>query len=701
VCSGLIRKKIAAQSQDPVNESAISAIFISYASADGTVATAVCQALEGAGLMCWIAPRDVRAGDFYADAIVQAINSCTVLVLVQSRSAVDSPHVLREVERASAKRRPIIAMRTDSTPLPPGLEYFLSASHWLDASKTPINLIFPSLIEAVRSHQASVGHLSTPTTAAVAPVPAGRTRARWAKRLPALAAVVGAAVLLYLLADKLWLWRHSAPPVAQTAVGAAWPAAAAATAVPAFSPPAHSIAVLPFVNMSGDPKQDYFSDGLSEELLNSLAAVRELQVAARTSAFSFKGRQVDVAEIGRTLNVGTVLEGSVRKEGEHVRITAQLINVVTGFHLWSKTYDRDLKSVLKLQTEVATEVSAALKATLLTTADAPLDSGGTENPQAFDAYLRGQRFAASSAPAETLANVVAAYAAAVKEYSEAIRLDPQFANAYLNKAYALLEIQRQTSDTGPQGRKAANEALLAAGQATALAPRLGAAHAALAEVQSRLFFEFASAQMEYERALALSPGDARVLTHAALFLAQMGRYEEAVPHAQRAAMLDPLNAATQFALADFFYAGHRYRESIEAAARAIEINPRMNWIAANQGISYLATGNTETALQTCIKSPNGMDHKFCLAILYYRLERRTEAEAALASLQAEAGDAWAYQYAEVYAQWGDVPKALASLETAYRLFDPGLLYLRTDELIDSLRQEARFRAIYAKMNFPN
>ncbi len=161
--------------------------------------------------------------------------------------------------------------------------------------------------------------------------------------------------------------------------------------VASFSPPPHSIAVLPFVNMSGDQEQEYFSEGLTEELLNSLARVNELQVAARTSSFSFQGQHPDIVTVAHRLNVGAVLEGSVRRSAHTVRITAQLVNGVTGFHLWSQTYDRDLGDVLKLQTEIANDVAAALKVTLLGDVTAKVELGGTRNPAAFDAYLRAKK----------------------------------------------------------------------------------------------------------------------------------------------------------------------------------------------------------------------------------------------------------------------------------------------------------------------
>jgi len=203
--------------------------------------------------------------------------------------------------------------------------------------------------------------------------------------VPLVLAIVLAAVAAYLLVEKPWTARSVT-----------------------FAPPPHSIAVLPFVNISGDKEQEYFSDGLTEELLNSLAEINELQVAARTSAFSFKGTNTDIGTIAHKLNVGAVLEGSVRRSGNTVRITTQLINAVTGFHLWSHTYDRDLGDVLKLETEIAGAVASALKVSLLGEVATKIELGGTRYPTAFDAYLRGlkpARIAAASTPMECRAPI--------------------------------------------------------------------------------------------------------------------------------------------------------------------------------------------------------------------------------------------------------------------------------------------------------
>jgi TolB-like protein len=221
--------------------------------------------------------------------------------------------------------------------------------------------------------------------------------------------VVGAGALAYLAIDKFWGAKQpESPPT---------PPAAPANAAAAFAPPPHSIAVLPFVNMSGDKEQEYFSDGLTEELLNSLAEINELQVAARTSAFSFKGKDTDIGTIARKLNVGAVLEGSVRRSGNTVRITTQLINAVTGFRLWSHSYDRDLGDVLKLETEIANAVASALKVSLLGDVATKIELGGTRNPAAFDAYLRALKDYQSIHDTGGLEAVIAVF-------TEAIRLDP-------------------------------------------------------------------------------------------------------------------------------------------------------------------------------------------------------------------------------------------------------------------------------------
>jgi TolB-like protein len=304
---------------------------------------------------------------------------------------------------------------------------------------------------------------------------------------------------------------------------------ASAPTTVAFKPPPHSIAVLPFVNTSGDKDQEYFSDGLTEELLNSLARINELQVAGRTSSFYFKGKNVDLGTVAHRLNVAAVLEGSVRRSANTVRITAQLVNASTGFHLWSQTYDRSLGHILALQTEIANAVAAALKVTMLGDVAAKIELGGTRNPAALDAYLR-----ATNAHF-TVINRKQDAPVALAAYSEALRLDPKFVLALAGRSIALAQYAPYIA--GQAMHDARDKALVDARQAIALAPELAEGHLALALLFEDLL-DFTQATTEYNRALALAPGNARVLRDYGFFAVSMGRTDEGLAAARRAAVLD-------------------------------------------------------------------------------------------------------------------------------------------------------------------
>jgi TolB-like protein len=655
----------------------------------------------------------VRPGEPYAAAIVEAINACRMVVLLLTSSAIGSPHVLREVERASSKMRPVLSIRLDTAPLPPELEYFLSANQWLEASTTTLDSVLPALIESVRARDRHSAGRAVPPVAplAVANAPGPRVTAATdgAKKTRPPVVIAAAAAAVIVMAALAWwviarggLSSHDATAVSSPAASATSTSAAgtsgAAAAIsagnaPAFAPPPHSIAVLPFVNMSGDPKQDYFSDGLSEELLNSLASVRDLRVAARTSSFFFKGKEVDLSDVARKLNVGAVLEGSVRKDGDHVRITAQLIDALSGYHLWSQTYDRNLKDILKLQTEVATAVTKALQATLLANAAATIELGGTQNPQAFDAYLRGKNLIATF-PGKTAA------LDAIVAFTEAVRLDPSFAKAYAN--LALIENGfAEYYGVGPEIREHFQRARVAAERALALAPELGEAHSALARVLSDGFFDFHGALAEHERAVSLSPNDSGVLMRAAWFFADIGRTDAALAMARRGISVDQLNPQGYRYFAVVLESVHRYPEAIEAANRALSLNPKDVRQAALRGLAQLHLGQDESARQSCDTPPMDWESRMCLAIAYNRLHRRPDAEAQLAAMKSDLGDSSAYQYAEIYAQWGDIPQSLDWLETAYRLKDPGITNVKADEFLAPLRREPRFVAVLSAINLPD
>jgi TolB-like protein/Flp pilus assembly protein TadD len=677
------------------------AVFISYASADAVIANRVCDFLEKHDIPCWIAPRNVRPGDLYADAIVKALNASSALIVILSERSMSSGHVLREVERASAKKRPLISLRLDLVDLPPAMEYFLSPSHWLDASDGNIDRALEQLVDALQ-HRAVETSQGAPQVDAFAiarpdfaqPQNAAPGNKPWLAKPALLAACVAFVLGLAYFTVRKVLRPSSEVQAAAHAVPAA-PAAPAAAAQAEFVPPPHSVAVLPFVNLSGDPRDQYFSDGLSVELLDSLARIRDLQVVARTSSFSFRDKGMDVIEIARKLNVGALLEGSIRREGKHVRIAANLINAKTGFRLWSDSFDRDLKDVLQLQAEIATAVTSALQAKLLADSAALLELGGTRDPQAFDAYLRGEGLVGRPLDETTTRAQFAAY-------DDAIRLDPKFAKAYVAKALAEI-IYAGNSDTASGARDTFAAALSDARTAVALAPELGEAHSALGFVLDAGFQDYAAAATEYERAMALTPGNSRVLAMAARFLSEIGRSQAAVAQAQRAVVLDPLNAGTYRILGLVLLYSRHFAESVQAFDHALSINPQAVQAAANRGLAFVALGEFARARASCASPPVDWLSHMCLAIASQKLHIDADARSEMAALRAAAADEndQAYQYAQVYAQWGDKEQALTWLETAYRIRDPGLLQLKVDVFMDPLRGEPRFQSVLAKMKFPD
>jgi TolB-like protein/Tfp pilus assembly protein PilF len=491
----------------------------------------------------------------------------------------------------------------------------------------------------------------------------------------------------YLVADRFWLSRHSAVER---------PNIAAAPAVAVFNPPAHSIAVLPFVNMSGDATQDYFSDGISEEILNSLSRLNALQVAARTSSFSFKGQSTDITKIAHKLNVGAILEGSVRRTSNTVRITVQLVNAVSGFHMWSQTYDRKLTDILKVQTDVATAVSEQLNLRLTSTETEALELGGTQNPAAYEAYLRGAQLMASWDTGE--AELRAARAA----LDHAIALDPNYALAYAKQSHVLTDMAvfignaHEITDLRAQ-------ALRAAKRAVELAPELGEAHLALAGVLAYGQLDFAGALPEFELAMTLSPGSASVQRRYAGFAGELGHFQSAIMAGRRAVALDPQNVNAHITLGQVLTFAHRYDEALLAYRAAALISPNSVYVKEVTAWTLLASGQFEQARQICESIPPGTslsDQGHCLVLAYHGLGRQQDAERALNQYEALQKNDPLSELAGVYAQLGDKAAALRILERMVRLRESGLQAIRVDWELDPIRNEPQFKAIEAQMNFP-
>jgi serine/threonine-protein kinase len=656
-------------------------IFISYASQDAGIANSLVQALERADIPCWIAPRDVVAGEFYADAIVHAIDAARALVLVLSQSAAASHHILREVERASSKRHPVIALRIDRAPLPAGLEYFLNSSQWLDTADADPSRAFPKLIDATR------GALGGAASAAIdfsAKTVSSGTAVQFSKRDRFIAVIaVISLIIAFLAIGKIW-WSPRRTESAQRSLAAATGPAAVPTVTPsAFAPPPHSIAVLPFTNLSGDSQQEYFSDGMTEELINALSHVEALQVTARTSSFSFKGQNIDVGTIARKLNVGAILEGSVRRDGGTVRITAQLINAVNGFHMWSENYDRDLKDVLSLQTDIATTVAQQLRVKLLGNEAAKIEVGGTHVPEAYDAYLLGREISRRGG----LKN----YRQAIVSFRKATELDPGYAAAYANLAIAEANAAGYTDDAAGLDR-----ARIAADRALVLAPQMAGGYRARFLVR-RNSLNFPGALADAQRGLALSPNEGRSYNAYGLALATFGRLPEAVEALKKSVELDPLNEADWFNLGICLLANRDFLAARRAFERDVALSPEDDSGYFQLGVVDLLEGRLEDSSADFRRDGDVSMQQLGVALVEHSRGHERRSQQALESLIAKrAGDS-AYQIAEGYAWRGDKNMAFEWLERAVRQRDSGLGEIAYDALLIGLRSDSRYDAMLEKL----
>ena len=450
-----------------------------------------------------------------------------------------------------------------------------------------------------------------------------------------------------------------------------------------------SIAVLPFVNMSSDKEQDYFSDGLSEELLNQLAQMSQLRVIARTSSFAFKGKEADVATIARALNVANILEGSVRKSATTLRITAQLIRASDSSHLWSQTYDRAVTDVFKVQDEIARDVVSALKVKLLPTQELP-KTPRTSNPEAYQQYLQGRYYLNRF----SIADLEKARAF----LERACLLDPKFPLAWaaLSQVWAL---ETGWSDKLTRAQFSADlaRARETADRALELDPDLPEALTARFAIQFLYDFDWKGAAETIKRAQALAPSDPVILISAAQSAAIFGDYTGAVDLARQAVALDPVNAQVRVYLANALLQAGRPAESRAEYEHVADLNPSTPWAFAGQGMTYVVEGKNAEALAAAERETTEFARLVVSAVALWNLHRNEESDAALATLIKDDGDVGAFQIAEVYSARGDKDQAFAWLERAHRQQDGGLAYYPNDPLLDPLRSDPRWVAFQRSM----
>ncbi len=395
-----------------------------------------------------------------------------------------------------------------------------------------------------------------------------------------------------------------------------------------------SIAVLPFVNMSGDAENEYFSDGLAEEMLNALARNPSLRVAARTSSFSFKGKDIQIAEIGRRLNVATVLEGSVRKAGKRVRITVQLINVADGYHIWSEAYDRQLEDIFAVQDDIARSVMSSLKATLADTRSAPQHTG---NAEAYNLVLRGRYFWSRWGPGDLQK--------ARDSFKEALALDPDNEGAWRGLGFTYASM----ADVGELGREeGARLARDAIERALALDDSLAEPHAVLG-FQKMGDWDWAGAEAELGKAMALEPQNVGVLNLAAGLALAQGRLKEANEIYRQIHAIDPLAAYTFHGSVPTLLAEGRLDEALSDARTLLELSPQREHAHYLVGRIYLAQAKPEAALEEILRETAEQHRLNGLVMTYHALRRKSESDAAFASWSEKYGDRFPYSTACLHA----------------------------------------------------
>jgi TolB-like protein/DNA-binding winged helix-turn-helix (wHTH) protein/Flp pilus assembly protein TadD len=452
-----------------------------------------------------------------------------------------------------------------------------------------------------------------------------------------------------------------------------------------------SIAVLPFADMSPAKDQEYFSDGLSEQLINDLAKVSGLKVVGRSSAFQFKGKNEDVREVGRKLGVANVLEGSVRREGNHVRITAELIKAHDGFQLWSRTYDREISDIFAVQDEIARATTEALQLKLLGGNGQPVAATlRSANPEAYQAYLQAKYFVERAQSKEDFGKALA-------YTDQATKLDEKYAPAWaLRASVQNMMVEDGLIDVTEGFRRARNDAE----RAIALDPTLASAYLALATTQIDYDWDWDGANTSLRKAVALEPGSLevfRIHSHLSLVL---GNLDEAIKLEEQAAALDPLRTNSHLGLESLLYKAGRYDKAEAELQQALDLDPQAAFVHIHLGKILLEEGKQLQALVEIQKEPSEWGKLTGQALVYHALGRDQDSNAALSGLIAKHHTDAAYQIAEVYAYRGEFDKSFEWLERAYKQRDAGLHEIKTDPLFKNLRHDPRYTKLLQKMRLP-
>jgi TolB-like protein/DNA-binding winged helix-turn-helix (wHTH) protein/Tfp pilus assembly protein PilF len=486
--------------------------------------------------------------------------------------------------------------------------------------------------------------------------------------IPIVITIALALIVVLAVSAYFWRGRNRTQP----------PARPASTA---------SIAVLPFADLSPQHDQEYFADGLSEQLINSLTKAPGLKVVARSSAFQFKGKNEDLRSVGKQLGVANVLEGSVRKDGNRVRITAALTKVDDGFQLWSENYDREIGDLLEAQDEIARDVSSALQVKLLSPGASAAGGSLNTNPEAYQAFLQGQYFVARGQNKHDMDQALD-YAA------QAIKLDGNFAPAWAQRSQVLQSMATVALIENNDGFHRARES---AEKAIALDPNLPTGYLTLALIQINHDWDWDGANISLDRAASLAPGNADVVGNQAYLARTLGHLDTAIELYKRATAMDPLRANFHLALGYVLCSVARYDESLAALDRAEELNPRLSSLHLTRGKVFMNQDRLPEALAEMEKETGEWEKFSGEALVYAKLGDRQASDRALKNLIATHQNDCAYQVAEAYAYRGEIDPAFRWVERSIRQRDPGAPELKTGFLMQGLRGDPRFDAMLQEM----
>ena len=459
-------------------------------------------------------------------------------------------------------------------------------------------------------------------------------------------------------------------------------------------PGSHKImlAVLPFKNLTGDPNKEYLADGLTEEAISQLGRLNpeQLGVIARTSVMGYKHKDERLDQIGRDLSVQYVLENSLRESGDHIRLTAQLIEVKDQTHLWSQDYDYPVKDILNIEEDVAKALAREIRVRLTLQPPAELAQSHPPNPEAFDAYLHGYYFFERNTDKDT--------DMAAKYYERATQLDPSYALAWAG----LSRVRKWQAVRGlipkDEGYRVAREAVQ---RALALSPNLAEAHTQMGRLKQQVDFDWAGADASFRRAVELEPGNPEAVILAATSARNLGRFEEALRLIRQAVALDPLNAGSWESLGETEYIIGQLAESVADCKKALELNPDVFPGSISLSRTYIVQGRAQDALPEIERVRYDTSRAFLYALAYHALGREKESHAALQGLMSKYHANSAYEIAQVDGFRNQSDEAFEWLDRAYAQRDPGLIATKVDPLLKSLHKDPRFAAFLKKLNLPN